>query len=52
MGVDEVIDRYVEKFGGWPAMLFMGAEDDYIIDKLQKAIDDGEPIEATGDDIY
>ncbi len=46
MNVDEVIAAYVDKFGGWPMFLFMSADDEFIIEKLQEAIDSGVPISA------
>lgn len=52
MDVNEVIAAYVEKFGGWPMFLFMSADDEFIVEKLQEAIDNGMPISAEDDVVY
>ena len=50
--VEKVIQEYTEKFGGYPAFLLMGADDDYIIETLTKCIETGEELEAEPEDIY
>ena len=52
MTADEAIRLYTEKFGGFPAFLFMGASDEVIIGKVQEAIKTGQEIEAPDDNVY
>jgi hypothetical protein len=52
MTVDEAIRAYTERFGGFPAFLFMGASDDVIIDAVKKAVSTGEEIEAEANNDY
>jgi hypothetical protein len=52
MTADEAIRLYMEKFGGFPAFLFMGASDEVIISKVQEAIKTGQEIEASDDNVY
>lgn len=42
---DEAIDAYIDKFGGFPNYLFMGAEEDVIIDTVIKALETDKMIE-------
>lgn len=49
MKVDEVIDQYIEKFGGYPAFLLMGADDEEIIKALSKCLKEGKELEAPND---
>ncbi|MDO4649174.1 MAG: hypothetical protein Q4B26_11040 [Eubacteriales bacterium] len=44
MSADEAIDMYIEKFGGFPFFMFMGADDSMIIEAVKKAIETGKPI--------
>ena len=50
MGVEEVKAKYIEMFGGYPAFLLMGADDDYIIEALTKCIETGKELEAEDPD--
>lgn len=52
MTVEEVKKAYIEKFGGYPSFLLMGADDQTIIEKLSKCIETGEELEPEEDDIY
>ena len=42
--VDDVIEKYEEKFGGVPYFLIMGASDEYIIEALSKCIETGKEL--------
>lgn len=46
----KLIDAYVEKYGGFPYFLFMGAEDDYIAEKVLHALETGHEIEIDPED--
>ena len=46
------INAYTERFGGFPYFLFMGAEEDVIIDAVVKAIETDREIEAEEGVIY
>lgn len=48
----EAIDAYTERFGGFPYYLFMGAEEDYIISEVVKALETERKIEAEDGVIY
>ena len=50
MGLEEVKEKYIEMFGGYPAFLLMGADDDYIIEKLSECIRTGKELEPDEDD--
>ena len=50
MGVEEVKAKYIEMFGGYPAFLLMGADDDYIVVALTKCIETGKELEPEDDD--
>ena len=53
MTLEEVKAAYEAKFGGYPAFLLMGADDDYIIAALSKCLETGEEYEPEyPDDIY
>ena len=53
MKVEEVIKAYEDKFGGYPAFLLMGADDETIIRKLTKCLETGEELEPEEEeDIY
>lgn len=45
MGLEEVKQAYIEMFGGYPSFLLMGADDDYIIEKLSKCLETGRELE-------
>ena len=49
---DDAINAYVERFGGFPYFLFMGAEEDVIIDAVVKAIETDREIEAEDGVVY
>lgn len=42
--VDEVIAAYEKKFGGYPAFLLMGADDEEIISALSECLKTGEEL--------
>jgi hypothetical protein len=53
MKVEEVKQAYIERFGGYPSFLLMGADDDYIIEKLSKCLETGQELEPENeDDLY
>ena len=47
MDAQEIINAYIEKFGGVP-MFLMGAPEEVILEKLAKAVEEG--IELTPED--
>lgn len=49
---DDAISAYTERFGGFPYFLFMGAEEDYIISEVVKALETDREIEAEEGVIY
>lgn len=49
---DDAISAYTERFGGFPYYLFMGAEEDVIIDAVVKALETEREIEAEEGVIY
>lgn len=49
---DDAISAYAERFGGFPYYLFMGAEEDVIIDAVVKAIETDREIEVEDGVIY
>ena len=49
---DDAISAYTERFGGFPYYLFMGAEEDYIISEVVKALETDREIEAEEGVIY
>lgn len=44
--MQEAIDKYVEKFGGFPYFLFSGAPDEQIILAIEKALEEGKEIDV------
>lgn len=52
MRVEEAIKKYTDKFGGFPMFLMMGAEDEYIIEKVEEALRTGEEITADEEGDY
>ena len=46
MNLNEAIEKYVEKFGGFPYFNVMGMSDDVIIRKIQEALRTGEEIKS------
>ena len=49
---NDAINAYVERFGGFPYFLFMGAEEDVIIDAVVKALETDREIEAEEGVVY
>lgn len=49
---DDAINAYADRFGGFPYFLFMGAEEDVIIDAVVKALETDREIEAEEGVIY
>lgn len=49
---EDAINAYTERFGGFPYYLFMGAEEDYIISEVVKALETDREIEAEEGVIY
>ena len=52
MTVEEVKAAYIDKFGGYPAFLLMGADDEEIISALSKCIETGEELQPEDDEVY
>ncbi len=50
MTVDEAITRYIEKFGGFPYFLFLGAPEEKIIEAVEDALKNGKEIEIENPD--
>ena len=48
---DDAISAYTERFCGFPYFLFMGANKDYIIDEVVKALELGRKIEPKNDEV-
>ena len=48
---EDAINAYVERFGGFPYFLFMGAEEDVIIDAVVKALELDRMIEVEDDEV-
>lgn len=46
MTVDEAIKMYIDKFGGFPYFLFLGAPDEKIVEAVENALNTGKEIEA------
>ena len=49
---DDAISAYTERFGGFPYYIFMGAEEDVIIDAVVKALETDREIEAEDGVVY
>lgn len=45
MTAEEAIEKYTEKFGGFPLFLFLGAPDEYIVSEVKMALRTGREIE-------
>lgn len=50
MTEEQAINAYKERFGGFPYFLMMGASEEKIVEKVMKALESGEEIEAENDD--
>ena len=48
---DDAISAYTERFGGFPYFLFMGAEEDVIIDAVVKALETDRMIEPKNNEV-
>lgn len=46
MTINEAIEKYTKKFGGFPYFLFMGAPEEKVIDAVKQALEIGEEIVA------
>ena len=44
--------EYIKKFGGIPYFLIMGAEDDYVIEKLRECVRTGKELKPEDDGDY
>ena len=49
---EDAINAYAERFGGFPYFLFMGSEEDVIIDAVVKALETDREIEAKEGVVY
>lgn len=49
---EEAIEKYVDRFGGFPYFLFMGASDENVTEAVERALMEGNPIRALGDRVY
>ena len=49
---ENAINAYTERFGGFPYFIFMGAEEDVIIDAVVKSLETDREIEAEDGVIY
>ena len=49
---EDAINAYTERFGGFPYFLFMGEEEDVIIDAVVKALETDREIEAEDGVVY
>ena len=49
---EDAISSYAEHFGGFPYYLFIGAEEDVIIDAVVKALETDRKIEAEDGVVY
>ena len=52
MTVEEVKQAYIDKFGGYPSFLLMGADDQTIIELLSECLRTGKELEAEEDLMY
>ena len=50
MTIEEVKQAYIDKFGGYPAFLLMGAADEEIIAQLSKCLKEGKELEPESED--
>ena len=49
---EDAINAYTERFGGFPYFIFMGAEEDVIIDAVVKSLETDREIEAEEGVVY
>lgn len=52
MTAEEAIAKYTEKFGGYPAFLLMGADDNEIVETLMECVRTGKELEPEEDGDY
>ena len=50
MTKNEAIKKYIEKFGGFPYFLFLGASDEEIISSVTEALESGLEIKVQNKD--
>ena len=48
---EDAINAYTERFGGFPHFIFMGAEEDVIIDAVVKALETDRMIEPKNNEV-
>ena len=48
---EEAINAYIDRFVGFPKFLFMGANEDYIIDEVVKALEIDRKIEPKNEEV-
>ena len=51
MTLEEVKQAYIDKFGGYPSFLLMGADEETIIEELTKCLESGEELGAEDEDV-
>lgn len=49
---DEAVEAYADEFGGFPYFLFMGASDEYVVERVEEALRDGEPVRPEEGRVY
>lgn len=49
---NEAIQAYIDKFGGFPYFLMMGASDEHVIEQVQKSLKSGQEIKSNDNNIY
>lgn len=52
MTLEEVKQAYIDKFGGYPSFLLMGADDETIIELLTECLESGKELGAEPDIVY
>lgn len=48
----EAIEKYADRFGGFPYFLFMGASDENVAEAVERALKEDEPIRAPEGRVY
>ena len=49
MSAEEIIEQYIEKFGGFPSFMMMGKTDEEIVQILGECLRTGKPLEVSFD---